>query len=416
MIYLVTGQAELFKNDTYKIISIEESLELLSKPKLLQYDSETTGLDPYFCRLRVIQFGSDEYNFQIVVDVETISVFYYKEILENKILLGHNIKFDLKFLYTLGIIPTKVYDTMIIEQLLYLGYNFKFFSTSLQSVAWRRLSIVVDKDVRANITTRPLDDAMIFYSAKDVEYLEKIVAHQKIDLIKQGLTLACDFECKVIPVMAYLEWCGIKLDVAKWQAKMIKDNERLEVSTKALNSYVESNPSFSKWTKEPVYYDLFEEVDFSPKCIINWKSSKQVIPFVQELGFDTKVVDKKTKKEKDSVESKVLATQKGINDTFLKLYLDYKEATKVVESFGQVFIDSINPITNRLHTDYKQLGTRSGRMSSGGGDNLDLSRYKKLKPGSCKNSNHQQLPSDHDTRSSFVSEKGNLFCSCDYSA
>ena len=134
------------------------------------------------------------------------------------------------------------------------------------------------------------------------------------------------------------------------------------------------------------------------------------------LGFNTLTYDKETKKYKHSVESKILSKQKGINDTFLKIYLDFKSADKVVDSFGQVFIDSIHPITGRLHTDYKQLGTISGRMSSGGSVNDDIATAKHLKRGSCKNLNHQQLPSDHDTRSSFVSEKGNLFCSCDYSA
>lgn len=416
MIYFVTLREEFFLNDNYKVISVEESLELLSKATLLQYDSETTGLDPYLCKLRMIQFGSDKYNFQIVVDTETISPLFYKDILENKILIGHNIKFDLKFLYTLGIIPKEVYDTMIIEQLIYLGYNFNIFKTSLLDVAWRRLNVTIDKDVRKDITTRRIDDAMIFYSAKDVEYLEKILASQKEDLIKKDLIRACKFECKVIPVMSYLEWCGIKLDADKWKEKMLKDQKKLDESILALNSFVESNIEYHQFTEIPRHYDLFEEVDFSPKCNINWKSSKQVIPFVQMLGFNTLTYDKETKKYKHSVESKILSKQKGINDTFLKIYLDFKSADKVVDSFGQVFIDSIHPITGRLHTDYKQLGTISGRMSSGGSVNDDIATAKHLKRGSCKNLNHQQLPSDHDTRSSFVSEKGNLFCSCDYSA
>ena len=416
MIYLVTSRSELFNNENYKIISIEESLKLLSKPDLLQYDSETTGLDPYLCKLRLIQFGSDKYDFQIVVDVETTPIFYYKEILETKCLLGHNIKFDIKFLYTVNIIPTKVYDTMIIEQLLHLGYTLEPGYLSLKSLLYRRLKVYMDKEVRDSITYKKLDYSIIKYSADDVKYLEKLVAHQKKDLIEKDLLRACNFECEAIPVMAYLEWCGIKLDEAKWKEKMSKDKVKLEEAVKALNLFVESNPEYIDYTETPKYYDLFEEVDFSPKCSINWKSSKQVIPFVQLLGFKTLTEDKKTKKLKHSVESKVLSTQKGINDVFLKLYLEFKSNDKIVDSFGQVFLDSIHPITGRLHTDYHQLGTVSGRMSSGGSANIDIAKYKKLKPECCKNLNHQQLPSDHDTRSSFVSEKGNLFCSCDFQA
>ena len=416
MIYLVTQQSELFETSNYKVISVEESLQMLSKAELLQYDSETTGLDPHICQIRLIQFGSDKYDFQIVVDVESISIFYYKEVLESKILIGHNIKFDLKFLYSVDIIPKKVYDTMIMEQLLHLGHKYDFGYFSLKETLWRRLSVSMSKEVRETITTARLNDSIIIYSAKDVLYIEKLASSIKKDLKEKELLTACQFECDAIPVMAYLEWCGIKLDENKWKAKMDNDLKRLNIATKALNDFVESNPLYESYTETPKYYDLFEEVDFSPKCIINWKSSKQVVPFVKMLGFNTLTYDRKARKFKDSVESKVLSTQKGINDVFLKLYLEFKGADKVVDSFGQVFIDSINPITGRLHTDYHQLGTASGRMSCGGSDNNDIALYRKLPKGSCKNLNHQQLPSDHETRSSFVSEKGNLFCSCDFSS
>ena len=416
MIYLVTNKSYFKSNDKYKIISVEESLDLLSKPELLQFDTETTGLDPHLCKLRMIQFGSDKFDFQIVVDVETISPYNYKEILESKILVGHNIKFDLKFLYSLGIIPREVYDTHIIEQLIYLGYDYTIFRTSLLDVAWRRLQVTLSKDVRKDITTRRMDEAMVFYAAKDVEYLEKILTDQKKDLIKKDLVRACKFECKVIPAIAYLEWCGIKLDPEKWKAKMVKDKQTLDEALKALNSFVESDPKYKSFTEIPKHGDLFEEVSYTPRCTINWDSPSEVVEFFKFLGFDTEVVDSKTKQLKDSVQAKIIAGQKGINDEFLHLYLAYKEAAKVVSSYGEVFINSINPKTGRLHTDYKQIGTISGRMSSGGGNNTELARFKLLSPSSCKNSNHQQLPSDHDTRSSFVAEKGNLFCSCDFSA
>lgn len=43
MIYLVTKQQELFEAPEYKLISIEESLQLLNSCEILQFDSETTG-------------------------------------------------------------------------------------------------------------------------------------------------------------------------------------------------------------------------------------------------------------------------------------------------------------------------------------------------------------------------------------
>ena len=43
MIYLVTANRELFDNEEYKIIGVDESLSLLSPQKILQADSETSG-------------------------------------------------------------------------------------------------------------------------------------------------------------------------------------------------------------------------------------------------------------------------------------------------------------------------------------------------------------------------------------
>ena len=77
----------------------------------------------------------------------------------------------------------------------------------------------------------------------------------------------------------------------------------------------------------------------------------------------------------------------------------------------------INPKTGRCHTVYRQLGAASGRMSCGSQQpNEALAKEKKISPKECTYCNFQQLPADEVTRSSFIAEEGNLFCSCDYSA
>lgn len=43
MIFLVTGNLQLFESPDYKIISLEESLQILNQWQMFQYDSETTG-------------------------------------------------------------------------------------------------------------------------------------------------------------------------------------------------------------------------------------------------------------------------------------------------------------------------------------------------------------------------------------
>ena len=178
MIYLVSKEPKLFESQYYKIISVEESLKLLNSLEVLQYDSETIGLDSHVGKLLCIQFGSRDNDLQIVVDCQTIDILLYKDILESKLLVGHNLKFDLQFLYNYGIIPLNVYDTMIIEQLLFLGYYSLRYN--LASVAKRRLDITLDKSIRAQIERRGLDEQVILYAAYDVRYLEDIKDQQEM--------------------------------------------------------------------------------------------------------------------------------------------------------------------------------------------------------------------------------------------
>jgi len=417
MIYLVTLEQKLFENPEYKTISVEESLQLMKDCKVLQYDSETTGRDARICNILCIQFGNKEKDFQIVVDCTTIDITIYKDILEGTLLIGQNLKFDLQFLYNHGIVPRNVYDTMIVEQLLYLGYPAGIISFSLASIAQRRLGIDIDKSIRGQIIWRGLDTQVIIYAANDVKWLEDIMWSQVADCKKKDCLKGAKLECDFVPVISYLEWCGIKLDENKWKAKMVKDKESLINAENKLNKFVTSNPSLSKFTIINRQGNLFEGFDTEPKCTINWSSSRQVVEVAKILGFNTTVQDKKTKEDKDSVLEKYLKGQKGINDEFLKLYFDYQEHAKVVSSFGQSQLNMINPKTGRCHTIYKQLGASSGRMSCGSQQpNEDLAKLKKIRPKECTYCNFQQLPADDDTRGSFVSEKDNIFCSCDYSA
>ena len=348
MIHLVTNNPHL--NSCYTKIGIEESIRMLDDQKELQYDSETNGRDSHLCDLLCAQFGYGHGQTQIVVDCNTVDIKFYKDILESKLLIGHNLKFDLQFLYNYGIIPLNVWDTMIVEQLLHLGYNNKFFHYALADVASRYLGISIDKSIRGEIIWRGLDDDVIKYAAGDVTYLENIKDEENQACIANNCSVGAKLENAFVPVIAYLEWCGIKLDIDKWKIRMQKNKEMLDACAQKLTDFVikQNNPQFAQST-------LFE-----PMCFINWNSSEQVIPFLKSLGFDTTVVDKKTHKKKESAEFKNLKKQKGINDEFLDIYGKYCETFKDLSTYGQQYIDSINPATGRIHTTFWQLGADTG--------------------------------------------------------
>ena len=258
---------------------------------------------------------------------------------------------------------------------------------------------------------------VIMYAAGDVTYLERIVNSQIKDLREKGLLVGAKVECDAVPSIAYMEWCGIKLDEDKWKTKMKNDRISLEKAKKTLDNYVTGDSKYFKYTFKDLQGDLFSGFDTTPHCTINWDSYKQVTEFFKFLGFDTTVQDKSTGKDKDSVLEKVLTAQKGINDEFLKIYFDYKEYAKVCSTYGQGHLNMINPNTGRIHTVFKQLGAASGRMSCGSQQlNTDLAKLKGISPKKCTYANLQQLPADDPTRSSFVAPEGYKFVSADFSA
>lgn len=415
MIYLVTNQNKLFDNPSYKIISVEESLKLLSTLSIVGLDTETSGRDPHICKLLCVQIGNKD--IQIVIDCSTIDIIQYKKYIESHYIVGHNLKFDLQFLYNHNIIPIKVYDTMIIEQLLYLGYPSGQISYSLKEVTHRYLNLEMDKTVRGEIIWRGLDTSVILYAAKDVVPLLDIMKLQLEQCKLKECLIGAKLECDFVPCIAYLEWCGIKLDVNKWKEKMKQDKLSLDKAKESLDNFVTNTPELSEFSYINTQGSLFDGFDLTPKCTINWSSPSQVVKVAKKLGFNTAVQDKKTGVNKDSVLEKFLKTQKGINDKFLDLYFTYQQYSKVVSSFGQGHINAINPNTGRIHTVYKQLGASSGRLSCGSQQsNTDLAKLNKISPKDCTYPNLQQLPADEPTRSAFVAEEGNLFCSADFSA
>ena len=398
-------------------MSVEDSIREISSWGVIQLDSETSGRDPHLCEFLCVQFGNDKADKRIVVDCTTIDIEKYKECLETKLCILQNAKFDLQFFFNHGIIIRKVYDTMIVEQLLHLGWPAGQISYALNAIAWRRLNINIDKTVRGEIQWRGLDDKVIMYAAGDVTYLEKIMWSQMDDLRKLGMVEAAKLECSFVPSLAYMEWCGIMLDRNKWKAKMDNDQRALKEAKEKLDNFVTSNERYRKYTYVNRQGDLWSGYDTAPKCTINWDSPAQVTAFFKELGFNTAVQDKKTGEDKDSVLEKVVKGQKGINDEFLEIYFEYKEHSKVCSTYGQGHLNMINPKTGRIHTTFKQLGAASGRLSCGSKQpNTDLAKENQVAPKDCTYCNLQQLPADEPTRSSFVAPPGYMFVSADFSA
>ena len=49
MIYLVSGQQQLFESELYSMMTVEESLHEIESWSVIQLDSETSGRDAHLC-------------------------------------------------------------------------------------------------------------------------------------------------------------------------------------------------------------------------------------------------------------------------------------------------------------------------------------------------------------------------------
>lgn len=413
MIYLVTAQNQLFDNETYKIISVEESLRLLNPLTVVGLDTETEGFSPFLKKLLLLQLGNRD--FQIVIDCTTIDIKLYKEYLESdRLFIGWNLKFDVKFLFYHGIIPKNLYDGFLAEKMRWLGWPSGMHSLSLKSAGENYLGIELDKTVRGQIIwKKELTDEIVKYAANDVRYLEDIMNAQTAILYERGQKLALEVENKAILPTAYFEFCGVKLSDELWTAKMKKDEEELRLAQEELDKFIvdlynEGAQGISKFI-EIAQPDLFGFTVAGPKCKVNWNSSKQVIPLLEFFGFDLMTRDKVNGGMKKSVDATVIEGQKD-KHPIAKVYLRFKAAQKVTSTYGQNFRDLVNPKTGRIHTSFNQIGTDTHRYSSGGGDDKEVIPGKKVPLV-----NLQNLPADVETRACFVAEKGNKWISADYS-
>ena len=392
MTYFVTNQLELFSSYPPNIqhCSLSKMIEDLFHYHTLAIDTETEGFDPYTCDLIYLQIGTgiNEY----VIDVATVDISPLKEILESRVLIMHNAKFDLRFLFKQGFICTKVYDTFLAESVLTTGMDKPAGYRGLDGCLRRYLKVQLQKEVRGLIHKERYSTRVIEYSAADVRYLHALMESQNLAIADNNLSACLSLENKFVVTLAYIEYCGIYLDPVAWKSKIAEDKVNQAELEDKLNKIVMDTYPNTKFVNNQL--SLFEE---GVSCAINWNSDKQVLDLFKHIGINT--WDEKEKK--NSVNMNVLISQV---DKFeiLDTYIAYSKSNKLVTSFGETILSAINKSTNRIHTSFRQIKD-TGRMSCGDNKN----------PGSP---NLQQIPSDERHRSCFKGQDGNKIIVCDYAS
>jgi len=323
-------------------------------------------------RIRLVQLGGKEDIFILdLFDLGEEGVLFLRELLSSKGIVGHNLKFDLKYLYSYGIEPYAVFDTMIASQL--LGDTDKH---SLQKVAMHYLGQVLDKGLQASNWGQPfLGKEQLEYAALDVKVVrdlfyiflkrlneghhrEEILLKTRTSRVFNLLNPVAIVEMAFVQETAKLELNGIPVDKEELERKL-KEQERL------LQKKV---------------------MDFMVKYRIDPMSPKQVGELLtKRFGLDLP----KTEKGNVSTDDKVLSEY--ASHPVVSELLDIRGMKKIIEKLQEIK-ERIRG--NRVYPEFKQIGAVTGRMAS-------------------MNPNVQNIP--RNLRSIFKAEEGNVFVIADFS-
>jgi hypothetical protein len=332
-------------------------------------------------------------------------------------LIGHNLNFDLQFFYYLGIdFNNKIFDTYIAERVLRAGFKEKKFSPKigkpyfadvscgLKAVAERRLQLEISKEQRmTDWSAEELTLEQIEYAARDVDILPKIAADQLNELKEEELLGIYSIESKCVRPVARMCYKGFAADITKLKNLRAKIEEDLESKTKEfIGTLDEALPEESKL---PRGIDGKPAVGKNPKKEFNPGSTAQVVKAFKAAGI---ALPTDAKSEKATLSQIALAEFDSDNPTVIL----YRERVKIETRLEHVnkLIDNLNPLTNRIHSGYNQMGANSGRFTSSGSP-----KTAKTKQKTVFAVNIQQIPRSKDFRECFVAEPGFKLVICDFS-
>ena len=372
-------------NTQYQLITNQEELRRavneLSGKHAIGLDTETTELDPYMARLRLIQLAAPDG--VRLIDLNRFAndnlkqgdpLAPLRQLLSapRPIKIAHNAKFDAKFIkHNLGVDLGGLFDTLLASQLVSAGDIEQ--RHGLEAIAGRYLNEAVDKSERLSNWEFELSEAQLQYAARDAAVLiplrDKLIERIKsLDLVRCA---QLEFEC-VMPVVD-LELAGFFMDKRRWLEQLaIVEERRAEIANELQEMLGEGVAQAS----------LFGP----PRANINLDSQQQVTEALSRLGIPVPDSTRNWKLQPLAAQYPVVA----------KL-LEYRTMQKALTSYGQNMIEFINPKTGRLHADFRQIGAPTGRFA-------------------CTNPNIQQVPHAVEYRRCFMGHpEGRRLVIADYS-
>lgn len=330
--------------------SIEPILSDFSRYNTFAFDIETTGLSPLDSRILLAQISFPDKSYVILPSAGLGELGpYFTDTKWLKII--QNVKFDTKFILKYyGIETRNVFDTMIAEELLNTD---KSGVSNLGAIARKYTGKELDKSIRESFykrgTITTFTDKQLAYASQDSEILFPIYEAQKKALEENGLTAVADVEFELAPIVGDMELTGVPIDTDKWQEKLAKYKEEHEASRIKMHEILFDDGG------------LQEQLGMFARDSINLNSPKQLMSAFLAIGIDIEKTDERELSLVDHPAAKEL--------------LNYRKLQKILSSYGVSFLEKIHPFTGRIHADFKQMGTQTGRFS-------------------CREPNLQQMPEE----------------------
>lgn len=348
--------------------------EILSAP-VIGIDVETRGLDPLSSTPRLLQIATGpERGFIFDLDHITPDVLPWlgdKIADENTVKLFQNGKFDMKFLmhhFGWQHFPT-IYDTYLASVLIACGDD--SIRHGLGLLADRYAGIELSKQEQmSDWSSDELSPEQLQYAIRDSCVLFPIRETQNKFLSALDLQRVALLEFDCVEAVAALELKGIFLNREHWQERLDKQTIR----------HKELEAKTSEHFKDVVPVSLFGEIE------VDLDSPVKLLPLLKKLGVPL-----------TGGTLEIELTPFADKFPVIRDLLDYREMATALKMFGPDYLDFISPADGRIHADFRQIGTPTGRFS-------------------CSRPNLQQLPAEEIYRSSFQAQgEGRSLITADYS-
>lgn len=352
----------------------DELTEFIEAAPYIALDIETAHYDgrpfsrnePPLWLTDVIGCFSISYNFRTYVikldklcnpqNINIKNTRWLMALIMSKPIVGHNIKFDLRFIYRdYRMLPPLVFDTMLGAKVVECRKGLYF---SLKEVANRFLAMTLSKDEQISnwggilITAR-----QIAYSARDTYILpmllDKMVA--EMNKVTKAFTLNKD--------SAYIKVFGVHNRVFHLEMELILLFTRIEDAGVHINmDEIQRIYNGLRLQESKLITDFHK----ASNTIINPRSSQQITQWVKEnvgeMGYTQPDGRKKLLRDIPKVDHEELKAFTGKSIPGIDELYIYKTATGNIKRTTE-FYQLMDKKTSRIFTSFKQWGAVSGRTS-----------------------------------------------------